>query len=257
MRITAAPGSTQYADNLERVLFNTILAVKPPDSDGDYPYYSTYSADATRVFYSKKWPCCSGTLAQTVADYPLNIYLHRAGAIYVNLYTPSRLRFDHAGHPVEIIQETTFPSEDAAAITLRQTPSTPLTLNLRIPSWTRSASLALNGKLLSIALRPGQYARIQRVFHPGDRLTLTLPQAFRTEAIDDKNPATVGLMRGPLQYVALNPPGELKSARLPLPFGLKQIAPQAFVENYSGRQVVFVPLHQVGSQSYTSYFTTA
>jgi len=50
----AGPTSTQYADNLERVLFNAILAVRPPDSDGDYSYYSTYSADATRVFYSKE-----------------------------------------------------------------------------------------------------------------------------------------------------------------------------------------------------------
>jgi hypothetical protein len=64
-------------------------------------------------------------------------------------------------------------------------------------------------------------------------------------------------MRGPLQYVALNPPNEFGNARLPLPSGLKQIASQAFVENYSGRQIVFVPLHQVGNQAYTSYFTTA
>ena len=75
-----------YADNLERVLFNTILAVKPPDSDGDYPYYSTYSAGGEKTFYSKKWPCCSGTLAQTVADYPLNLYFQSADGLYVNLY---------------------------------------------------------------------------------------------------------------------------------------------------------------------------
>jgi len=257
MRMTPEARDTRYADNLERVLFNTILAVRPPDSDGDYPYYSTYSAEATRVFYQKKWPCCSGTLAQTVADYPLNVYLKSAGSIYVNLYTPSRLRFEHAGQPVEIIQETAFPAEDAVKLTVRQAPSTPLALYLRIPSWTRTASLALNGKPLSIALRAGEYARIQRAFHAGDRLTLTLPQTFRTEAIDDKNSGTVALMRGPVQYVAINPSDDLKTARLPLPSGLKQLAPQVFVENYSGRQVVFVPLHLVGSQTYSSYFTIA
>ena len=45
LRFTADP---RYGDNLERVLYNTILAVKPPDSDGDYPYYSTYALTARR-----------------------------------------------------------------------------------------------------------------------------------------------------------------------------------------------------------------
>ena len=34
MRFTAQPADTAYADNLERVLYNAILAVKAPDSDG-------------------------------------------------------------------------------------------------------------------------------------------------------------------------------------------------------------------------------
>jgi len=258
VRITAAPTSTQYADNLERVLFNAILAVRPPDSDGDYPYYSTYSADATRVFYSKKWPCCSGTLAQTVADYPLNIYLESHDGLYVNLYTPSRLRFAYFGHPVELEQETSFPASDTIALTLHSAPASAFTLYLRIPSWTtQSASLTINGKPLAIPAHPGAFAAIRRTWRSGDRIALTLPQTFRTEPIDDQNPTTVALMRGPLQYVALNPPNDFGNARLPLPSGLKQIAPQAFVEDYSGRQIVFVPLHQVGNQAYTSYFTTA
>jgi len=86
---------------------------------------------------------------------------------------------------------------------------------------------------------------------------VTLPQSFRTEAIDDQHPDTVALMRGPVQYVALSPTKELGSERLALPAGLKQIAPQAFVENYEGRQVVFVPLYQVRNETYTSYFSKA
>ena len=109
IRFTPAPADTRHADNLERVLFNSILAVRPPDSDGDYPYYSTYSPIAQKVFYAKKWPCCSGTLAQTVADYPLNLYFQSDDGIYVNGYTPSRVRFRHGGTPIELTQETALP----------------------------------------------------------------------------------------------------------------------------------------------------
>ena len=79
----------------------------------------------------------------------------------------------------------------------------------------------------------------------------TLPQEFRTEAIDDRNSDTVALMRGPVQYVAL------ASESLRLPANLKQTRPQRFVEDYAGRQVEFVPLHQVQEAAYTSYFSRA
>ena len=200
------PNDTGYADNLERVLFNTILAVKPPDSDGDYPYYSTYSPVATKVYYGKKWPCCSGTLVQTVADYPLNLYFQSDDGLYVNGYTPSRLRFTHAGVPMELTQETQYPTEDKITLTLQPASPVAFAVYLRIPAWlTQPATITVNGKAFSIAARPGTYAALHRTWRAGDRIELTLPQSFRTEPIDDLHPETVALMRGPIQYVALIP----------------------------------------------------
>ncbi len=224
--------------------------------DGDYPYYSTYSPVAEKVFYSKKWPCCSGTLAQTVADYPLNLYFQSADGLYVNLYTPSRLRFTHAGTPIEVTQETRYPAEDTTTITLRPENEVTFTVYLRVPAWTkRTAILRLNGKELGIPARRGTYIALHRRWRKGDKLELTLPQDFRMEPIDDLHPETVALMRGPVQYVALNPTAELSHDRLSLPVGLRQVAAQSFVENYDGKQIVFVPLYQVQDVTYTSYFS--
>jgi len=256
IRFTDAPKDTQHADNLERVLFNTILAVKPPDSDGDYPYYSTYSPAAQKTYYSKKWPCCSGTLAQTVADYPLNLYFHAVDGLYVNLYTPSRLHFTHAGTAVELRQETRYPAEDSTTLIINPASAAAFTIYLRIPFWlARPATIRLNGRELRTLAMRGTYAAIHRRWHSGDRIEVVLPQSFRTEAIDDLHPDVVALMRGPVQYVALNPAEQ--QDRLALPAGLKQIAAQSFVENYGGRQIVFVPLYHVQNESYTTYFSKA
>ncbi len=258
IRFTPRPNDTGYADNLERVLFNTILAVKPPDSDGDYPYYSTYSPVATKVYYGKKWPCCSGTLAQTVADYPLNLYFQSDDGLYVNGYTPSRLRFTHAGVPMELTQETQYPTEDKITLTLQPASPVAFAVYLRIPAWlTQPATIKVNGKAFSIAARPGTYAALHRTWRAGDRIELTIPQSFRTEPIDDLHPETVALMRGPIQYVALNPTPELNQQRLALPASLKQSAPQTFTENYSGNEIIFVPLHHIQNETYTSYFSKA
>jgi DUF1680 family protein len=267
-RFTAAPPDTRYGDNLERVLYNTILAVKSPDSDGDYPYYSTYSPVALKVYYQKKWPCCSGTLIQTVADYPLNIYFHakepmRAGVpetsgLYINQYIPSRLNFIHAGVPIELNQQTRYPAEDTITLTLQPEHPVAFTVYLRIPAWlTRAAAITINGRPSTAPTQPGTFASLRRTWRPGDRIDLTLPQSFRTEPIDEQHPTTVALMRGPVQYVALNPSPQLDRDRLTLPASLKQLAAQSFVENYSGNQIVFVPLHSVQSETYTSYFSRA
>jgi len=253
-----SPRSTTYADNMERVLYNTILAVKLPDNEGDYPYYSTYSPAARKVYYQKKWPCCSGTLIQTVADYPLNLYFQATDGVYVTQYMPSQLSFDHRGAKLRITQETDFPTGDFCTLSLATDKPADLTLYLRIPAWVeRDASIVINGKPANVAAIPGTFARLRRMWCGGDRITITLPQTFRTEAIDDLNPNTVALMRGPVQYVALTDSPTLANDRLALPAGLRQTGRQAFVESYAGKEITFVPLYQVRDQTYTSYFTRA
>ncbi len=258
LRTTPAPRNTAHADNLERVLYNTILAVKRPDSNGDYPYYSTYSPSAEKVFYSKKWPCCSGTLVQTVADYPLNLYFQAQSGLYVSQYASSTVDFTHAGVPVRLTQESAYPAGDATLFTVNPTRPSAFTLFVRIPAWLdRAAVLTVNGKSANIPCQPNTWVALHRTWRAGDRVSLTLPQTFRTEAIDDQHPHVVALMRGPVQYVALNPTRDLGATPLTLPAGLRQVAPQAFAENYGGQQVVFVPLHHVREESYTTYFTRA
>ncbi|HEX5285268.1 MAG TPA: beta-L-arabinofuranosidase domain-containing protein [Bryocella sp.] len=251
----ATPRSTEFADNLERVLFNTILAVRLPDSDGDYPYYSSYSSAAQKVFYKSKWPCCSGTLVQTVSDYPLNIGFTSSDGFYVTLYTPSRVRFMRNDTSVQIEQRTTFPTEDNVTLTFTLSSPARFTLYLRLPEWlSRPASLKINGRPIALTVSRRSFARIDRRWRSGDRIELTLPQDFRTEPIDDLHPNIVALLRGPVQYVAIESSDHPANGNRLLPASLKQIGAQTFIENYAGRDIVLVPLYSIVNESYTSYF---
>ncbi|WP_229668623.1 beta-L-arabinofuranosidase domain-containing protein [Edaphobacter acidisoli] len=247
----------RYGDNLERALWNTILAAKYPDSNGDYFYYSTYSPNATKVYYPKKWPCCSGTLAQTVADYPLNLYFQSPTGIHINTYASSQLKWKQGSTPVTLTQTTNYPAEDTIAIMLHPEAPTTFTLTLRIPGWAPSAATITINNEPPVKVAAGASATLRAHWRSGDRITLAIPQDFRTEAIDEQHPETVALMRGPVQYVALNPPGDLPQDRLPLPSSLKQAAPEVFTENYSGRKLIFVPIYRIQNETYTAYFTRA
>jgi len=261
LRFTADPKqASRYGDNLERVLYNTILAAKAPDSNGDYFYYSTYSPTAEKVYYPKKWPCCSGTLVQTVADYTLNIYFQSAdqSGIYINLYTSSQARVTLNDTTVQITQRTDYPAKDEIALHLQPAHAARFTVHLRIPAWlTRPAVITVNGKSSVITGTPGTFAALNRTWYPGDRIGLTLTQSFRTEPIDEQHPETVALMRGPVMYVALKPANDLGKGGLTLPGSLTPLSSQTFTENYGGHQVIFVPFYQIRSESYTTYFNRA
>jgi DUF1680 family protein len=157
-----------------------------------------------------------------------------------------------------LTQETGYPAADLTTFAITLSGDAAFTVFLRIPSWLRRpATVRLNGKQLAVRAAPGTYAEVHRTWRSGDRIELVLPQEFRTEPIDELHPETVALMRGPVQYVALNAAVEPGGDRLTLPAGLKQVTAQSFVENYGGEQIVFVPLYRVQNETYTTYFSKA
>ena len=117
LRFTGRP---QYGDGLERTLYNTILATRLPNSHGDYPYYSDYGTNADKKYYHQKWPCCSGTLVQGVADYVLNVYFHDNDALLINLFVASEVNWPRPGGQVVIVQETDYPASDITRLTVRE-----------------------------------------------------------------------------------------------------------------------------------------
>jgi DUF1680 family protein len=256
LRITGDP---RYGDHLERVIYNTVLGAKQPDSDGDYPYYSTYGPRANKVWYPHKWPCCSGTLVQGVADYVLNLYLRAADGVTVNMYAASELRLEQNGARIKLTQATDFPAGETISIRIDSDIPQLWTLRLRIPGWLEQpARITINGAAVAPG-RPGTFAAVRRRWKGGDVVELRLPQEFRGEPIDDLHPDVVAIMRGPLMLVAIDPPDGLEKRPLVIHEGFGTLGQRAdaWTRNDGGQQVVFVPFYQVQNEQYTTYFTRA
>ena len=252
--LLCATGDARYGDGLERVVFNGILAVKEPNFfDGDYPYYSTYGAAAHKVFYPKKWPCCSGTLVEGVADYVKNIYFRAHDGVVVNLYAPSRVKWVETGVPVTLTQSTGYPL--IGRVHLRVTCAAPVefALQLRIPGWVNSTpQIRVNDIPVNASLQLG-FAQVRRRWTSGDTLTFELPLQFRTEAIDDLHPETVAILRGPLVYVEQSPAAS-ETAHV----SLEALEPGAeapvVYSSHAGNQTrTYVPFYVVDYLAYTMY----
>ena len=253
-------GDARYGDGLERIMWNGLMAVRPPDSNGNSPYYSSYHPDGKKAFYPEKWPCCSGTLAQGVADYVRNVYFHAPGALYVNLFTPSRVRWRTGSRAVTLTQHTDYPMGESVALEVATAAPVPFALMIRIPGWLQAdAEIRVNGRRTAVAAEPGTFAALKRTWRDGDRVQVHLPHSLRTQSIDRLHPGTVALLRGPIVYGALNFAGPgTPVPRLDVP-GLRPVAgaPDTYRQMDRGQQILFVPFYKVHNESYNVYFERA
>ncbi len=251
--LLCATGEARYGDGLERVVFNGILAVKEPDAEGDYPYYSTYGAEAHKVFYPKKWPCCSGTLVEGVADYVKNIYFRAHDGIAVNLYAPSRVKWTEHGTEVTLTQETDYPLRGTVTLRVSSTAPIEFALRMRVPGWMAATpQLRVNGKPLPTDLQQG-FAVLRRRWTSGDALTLEFPLQFRTEAIDDLHSETVALLRGPLVYVEQSPANTEAAHAISESLRAETEVPGVFSSHIGDRTRTYAPFYSVRDEAYTMY----
>ena len=212
-----ATGDSRYGDSMERVLYNTILGAKPLLPDGSSFYYSDYNMAASKVYHRDKWPCCSGTFPQITADYGISAYFRGASGIYVNLYVPSRLTWMQNGSRCSVTQETRYPTETHTELKLAASRPEKFIVFLRVPEWSGArTAVAVNGVRISLELRPGNFAAVERTWKDGDRITLEFDMPMGLEAIDPQHPNVVALLHGPITLFAIgaNLPDRLTRAEL-------------------------------------------
>jgi hypothetical protein len=195
---------------MERVLYNTILGAKPLKEDGSSFYYSDYNNHfANKGYHRDKWPCCSGTFPQITADYGISSYFHDGDGVYINLYTPSRVRWTHGGAHISLTQRTNYPNDLSSQIEVSADRADSFSIYLRIPAWAGpKTSVAINGRRASVDLNPGSFARLAGTWKNGDRIEVEFDAATMLESVDPQHPELVAPVNGPLALFAV---GEVPS----------------------------------------------
>lgn len=211
-RMLALTGEARFADVLERALYNAVLA--------------GISLDGTRFFYVNtlrqldtmpaelRWSrqrqpflscfCCPPNVVRTIAEAGSYAYGRSPGALWVHLYGGSVLETQVApGAVVRLTQATDYPWDGRVTITVDATPALAWTLRLRIPGWSRGATLGVNGAPGAAAPEPGTYAEVHRTWSAGDTVELTLPMPARliqAHPLVEEARHQVAVQRGPIVY---------------------------------------------------------
>jgi DUF1680 family protein len=221
-------GDAKYLDVLERVIYNGFLSgvsisgdrffyPNPLESDGQEKF-NMGSCERAPWFGCS---CCPVNDVRFIPEIASLIYATRGTELFVNLFIGGSARLELAGAPVEVKQVTRYPWTGKVALTIDPTEPKEFTLNLRIPGWARNQpvpsdlyryndglkpvmKLAVNGKSVTPSIESG-FARLTRVWRPGDMVTLDLEMPVRRVVAHSAVAADrdrFALERGPLVYCA-------------------------------------------------------
>jgi uncharacterized protein len=190
-------GDVKYADYYEKALFNHILGQQDP-ATGMIAYFLPMLPGAHKVYStpdSSFW-CCVGTGFENHAKYGEGIYYHTNDALFINLFIPSTLNWEEK--KFKLIQQTKFPENGNMSFTVDEAPVSPITINIRYPSWVKAdVEISINGKSLKIKQPPGSYIAISRSWKKDDRIELRYPMQLHIVPAND-NPSIAAIAYGPV-----------------------------------------------------------
>ena len=206
-------GDPDWAENCEDVAFNSYPAAFMPDykslryitcpnhvlsdsenhspgiqNGGPFLAMNPFSSRCCQHNHGFAWPYYAEHLVYATPDNGL------AAVLYSSSMTKARV-----GDGTQIIleQTTNYPFEESVEFSVRTLKSVDFPLYLRIPSWTKSAAVYVNGKRVKSKLDGKGYVCISRKWDNGDTVKLDLPMeiTYRTWQV---NKNSVSVNYGPL-----------------------------------------------------------
>ncbi|PWH07280.1 hypothetical protein DEO23_01085 [Brachybacterium endophyticum] len=206
-RLLLATGRETYAEAIEQLLLNAMLPGVSLDGAG-YFYVNPLQVRSGTVLDDPRNPvggrqgwfdcaCCPPNLMRTLASLAQYVATGSAQGMHLHQYASG----SYAAGGLRIDVETGYPLEGEVQIVVREAPSGPTGLSLRVPRWANAASVEIP-EHLEETWADGA-VQITGTFTPGDRIMLTLPIEPRLVVGHPRLDAVAGsiaLLRGPLLY---------------------------------------------------------
>lgn len=214
LRMLRLSGEVPYADNMELILFNSMLSGMSLDGlrfcytnplRWYGPGHVMLSQDHPARWADFHCYCCPPNVLRTLASLHEWAYGRGEGELWVILYGASEVQADiGAGRRLHIEQDTQYPWDGAVTIAVREAPADPVSILLRIPAWAAGATLDVNGSPVT-PIEAGTFHRLQRTWQTGDRICLHLPLRTRHLVAHSRVEEArnhVAFARGPVVYCA-------------------------------------------------------
>lgn len=207
-------GRARYADRCEEIAFNSLPAAVTPDWRG--LHYLTaanlISCDRSNQhdfqnegmllsFDPWAYRCCQHNVAFGWPYFVEHLWLATSDdGLAAALYAPSQVKAKVGqGDEISITEDTSYPFGDSIDFTVWTVQPVRFPLYLRIPEWSKNASVLVNGKKENLSLLPSYYLVLERIWKNGDQVQLDFSPKIEIKTWKKIGQA-VSVRRGPLWF---------------------------------------------------------
>lgn len=272
-------GEAQYADYIERALYNGFLAQQNAQT-GMPAYFLPLGAGSHKKWGTKTrdfW-CCHGTMVQAQTLYPELIWFTGENRITAAQYIPSEFTAEMNGANVTVSQTTGmkyyndqafFDEKDDGQMSrwllkfsVKCDKPANFTLSLRVPEWAKGVELEINGKSAAAPVKDG-WLDITADWQD-DCVQVFFPSELRAETLPDM-PELMSVVDGPIVLAGLtgsdcgiNGAEKLNEQFMPQmehTYGTFPWRQNSWRTRNQPQSVMFRPLYEVTDEEYTVYFT--
>ncbi|HSU54548.1 MAG TPA: beta-L-arabinofuranosidase domain-containing protein [Candidatus Dormibacteraeota bacterium] len=220
-RMARLYGDAQYADVVERALYNGVISgvsldgtkffyVNPLESNGSHHRSAWFSC-----------ACCPPNVTRTLASLGGYAYATAPDALYVNLYIQGKVQAKLGKTTLPLTVTTDYPWDGKILLQPEPAAPTKVALHLRIPAWCHEAEVSVDGEPIKDPVRENGYLVLDREWKHGDKVQLDLAMPIEKVLANPNVKADrslVALQRGPIVYCveACDQPEPLASMYLPV-----------------------------------------
>lgn len=214
-------GQAKWGDRIERAVFNAAPGAIGKDFKS-LQYFSsvnqfncTGNSNNNDFMHGKSWmeyrpvhetECCAGNIHRVMPNYVARMWLQsREDDIVAAMYGPSEVTFPiGANLDCTIVEDTEYPFDDVVNFSFRFEKNGHkvfgrhfLSFAFRIPEWSRSVSVYLNGRKIDYEKLPGGFGRVCQKFSSRDILSIEFDNVI---ALNEFNGQGCYVDRGPLLF---------------------------------------------------------
>lgn len=272
-------GEAQYADYIERALYNGFLAQQNAQT-GMPAYFLPLGAGSRKKWGTKTrdfW-CCHGTMVQAQTLYPELVWFTDGDKITAAQYIPSEFTAEMNGANVTVSQTTGmkyyndqafFDEKDDGQMSrwllkfsVKCDKPVRFTLSLRVPEWAKGVKLEVNGKNTAAPVKDGwlditadwQNDSVQ-VFFPSELRAETLPDMPELMSVVDGPIVLAGIIGSDCGITGADKLNEQFMPQREHTYGTFPWRQNSWRTRNQPQSVMFRPLYEVTDEEYTVYFT--
>lgn len=272
-------GEAQYADYIERALYNGFLAQQNAQT-GMPAYFLPLGAGSRKKWGTKTrdfW-CCHGTMVQAQTLYPELVWFTDGDKITAAQYIPSEFTAEMNGAKVTVSQTTGmkyyndqafFDEKDDGQMSrwllkfsVKCDKPVRFTLSLRVPEWAKGVELEVNGKNTAAPVKDGwlditadwQNDSMQ-VFFPSELRAETLPDMPELMSVVDGPIVLAGITGSDCGITGADKLNEQFMPQMEHTYGTFPWRQNSWRTRNQPQSVMFRPLYEVTDEEYTVYFT--